>query len=90
MLVACDIATSMKVLKDKTLPVRLETLLIKFGLPVFYKNLDTGSILEAMGHDKKAEGGKNRFVLPVRLGRTEVVSDVPLTVINQALLKRRR
>ncbi len=90
MLVACDIADKLGVLKDKTLPVRLETLLIKFGLPVFYKNLESGAILESMGHDKKAEGGKNRFVLPVRLGRAEVVSGVPVAVINQALLKRRR
>lgn len=90
MLVACDIAACLGVLKDTTLAARLETLLIKFGLPVFYKNLDTKAILEAMGYDKKSEQGKNRFILPVRLGKTQITSDVSSAVITEALLKRKR
>ena len=90
MLVACDIAANLGILKDPALPARLETLLIKFGLPVFYKNLETKAILEAMGYDKKSQAGKNRFILPVRLGKTQISSDVPISVITEALLKRKR
>lgn len=90
MLVACDIARSLGVLKEEKLSERLEALLIKYDLPVFYKGLETKRILEAMGHDKKSLKGKNRFVLPVKMGRTEIVSDVPLAVIQEALQKRRR
>ena len=90
MLVACDIAASLGVLKDRDLPVRLEAILIKFGLPVFYKNLELKALHQAMGYDKKADGGKNRFVLPVRAGKMEIVPDVPAPVITEALLKRKR
>lgn len=90
MLVACDIARSLRVLKAPLLPERLEALLIKFGLPVFYKNIATKSILSALGYDKKAENGANRFILPVRAGKTTLYRGVPSAVINEALLKRKR
>lgn len=90
MLVACDIAAQLGVLKDPQLPQRLEALLVKFGLPVYYKNIDIAAIFEAMGYDKKAIGGKNRFVLPVRLGKTEIVKNISTEVISRALLLRKR
>lgn len=90
MLVACDISKKLGVLKDAELPTRLEGLLVKYGLPVFYKALSMDSILEAMGHDKKALKGKNRFVLPVAFGKTQVVRDIPVPVITEALLNRKR
>lgn len=89
MLAACDIAEKMGILKEKTLTARLEQTLIKFNLPLFYKGLDRETLMKAMGFDKKAEGGKNRFVLPVSLGSVKTVSPVPSDIISAALEKRR-
>ena len=89
MLIACDIARQMGVLEDLSLTARLERILVRFRLPVGWRGLKTDALLEAMGYDKKSESGKNRFVLPVALGRTTVVRDVPVIVIKEALQKRR-
>ncbi len=90
MLVACDIAAKQGLLKDKDLPVRLEKVLLKFGLPVFYRALPTPQLLEAIGYDKKSSKGKNRFVLPISLERTTIVRDVPKETISWALERRKR
>lgn len=89
MLVACDIGRELGVLRDRHLSHRLETVLMKFGLPLFYKGIPEEQILKAMGYDKKSEGGANCFVLPVSLGKTVVVREVPQAVILQAVQKRR-
>ena len=89
MLVACDIAKEMGVLRDEKLTERLESTLMKFDLPLFYKGVSTDSILKAMGYDKKAVQGVNRFVLPVRLGKVTLVKDVPTPLIVNALEKRK-
>ena len=89
MLVACDIAKALGVLKDPTLIERLEKTLLKFNLPLYTKALSTEALLRAMGYDKKTELGANRFVLPVYLGKTTIVKNIPLTVISNCLLKRK-
>jgi 3-dehydroquinate synthase len=89
MLVACDIAETLGILNDKTLSVSLERILVKFGLPTFTQGIALEPILKAMGYDKKSAGGVNRFVLPAGLGKTSVVSDVPLSAIENALKKRK-
>lgn len=89
MLIACDIARKLGVLKEASLIERLEKSLIKFDLPVYFKGLALDPILKAMGYDKKSEAGVNCFVLPVALGKTALVRDVPLSVIAEALRKRK-
>jgi 3-dehydroquinate synthase len=42
-------------------------------------------ILEAMMHDKKVQGGRLRFVLPVGLGRAEVIVAPPTPVVRAGL-----
>jgi len=44
-----------------------------------------GSLLAIMSRDKKAVGGRLRFVLPARIGRVDVVDDVPDALVRQAL-----
>ena len=68
---------------------RLEKTLLKFSLPVYVKGLKEDQILKAMGYDKKTEGRKNRFVLPVKLGKVIVQKDVPIPVIQEALSRRK-
>ncbi len=89
MLVACEIAERLGILKDRRLTERLEKTLIKFELPLYYRGLNLESLLKAMGYDKKSEGGKNRFVLPMGLGRVTIVTDVPNSAIAESLQKRK-
>ncbi len=89
MLAACDISRELGVLKDPDLTRRLEKVLLKFNLPVYHKGLSTENLVKAIAYDKKAVQKKNRFVLPVRMGKVLVVSDVPSAVIKAALEKRK-
>ncbi|MBI4432610.1 MAG: 3-dehydroquinate synthase [Candidatus Omnitrophica bacterium] len=89
MLVACDIARACGVLKDQSLPARLEQTLVKFELPLTYKGIEIETLFKAMGYDKKTLEGKNRFVLPVTLGKTVVLNDIPAAIIQSALTKRK-
>jgi 3-dehydroquinate synthase len=38
-----------------------------------------------MGHDKKVEGGRNRFVLLKRIGEAFVSADVPRAALAEVL-----
>ncbi len=89
MLVASDISRELGVLRDPDLTERIERTLIKFRLPVYTKNVSGEAILKAVGYDKKSLQNKNRFVLPVKLGKTTIVSDVPTTLIASAVEKRK-
>lgn len=89
MLVACDISRQIGCLREKSLPERLEKTLLKFDLPLFYKGCSLEALLKAIGYDKKSIGGKNRFVLPVSVGRVTVVQDVPVEVIKEAFRGQR-
>ncbi len=90
MLVACDISEKMGALKDRDLAAKIEKVLIKFNLPTYTRGLSVESVMKPMGYDKKSQDRKNRFVLPVQLGKTAIISDVPESVIIEALEKRRR
>ncbi|MCG0278419.1 MAG: 3-dehydroquinate synthase [Thermanaeromonas sp.] len=52
---------------------RLEKLLRRASLPVEMPEVDIGSFLEALIRDKKVRDGKVRMVLPVKLGRVEIM-----------------
>ncbi len=47
--------------------------------------LALNDIILAMHHDKKAEAGRLAFVLPIKIGRVVIRSDVPLQVVRSAL-----
>lgn len=68
---------------------RQEVLLRRLGLPTSAPGLDRQQVASAMAHDKKAQYGKLRFVVPARLGQVELVDDVPtetvLTVLEEVL-----
>jgi len=75
MAVAAGLAHRMG-LCDAGVPERVEALLFSLGLPVkFPRDLKPGAVLESIGHDKKAEGGKVRFVLPKRIGEVVITPD---------------
>ena len=51
---------------------RLESLVGRFGLPTSAPGLDPDALMDAMGRDKKNQGGRIRFVLPRAIGRVEL------------------
>jgi 3-dehydroquinate synthase len=55
---------------------RQSRLLAAFGLPVAPPHLPADALMAAMSADKKAEAGRLRFVLPVRLGEVRLFADV--------------
>ncbi|MBI2509027.1 MAG: 3-dehydroquinate synthase, partial [Betaproteobacteria bacterium] len=64
---------------------RMSALLSRAGLPVTAPDLGLTRYLELMGHDKKVEGGRIRFVLLKRIGEAFVSSEVPRAVLADAL-----
>jgi 3-dehydroquinate synthase len=65
--------------------LRQRELLEKVGLTTAMPRLDEGQLLDAMRRDKKAERGKIKFILPMRLGCVEVVSDVDPELVRKVL-----
>jgi 3-dehydroquinate synthase len=55
------------------------------GLPDVAPDLGVDRYLEYMGHDKKVEGGKMRFVLLKKLGEAVITGDVPADVLTAVL-----
>lgn len=84
MLVACQIAKELEMVTAKTTE-RIEALLIKAGLPVKISELSLDKILAAQEHDKKFTAGKNRFILPVGIGKVEIKDNVSQKVIERAI-----
>lgn len=61
---------------DAEFTARQERLLAGLGLPTEMPDLKAGQVLRTMMHDKKVEHGRLRFVLPVAMGKVELVADV--------------
>ncbi|MGE5319443.1 MAG: 3-dehydroquinate synthase, partial [Hyphomicrobiaceae bacterium] len=64
---------------------RTRALIRAAGLPDVAPDLGVNTYLEYMGHDKKVEGGKMRFVLLKKLGEAVITSDVPTAVLTGVL-----
>ena len=64
---------------------RIRTLIRAAGLPDTAPDLGVEPWLEYMGHDKKVEGGKMRFVLLKKMGEAVITADVPTEVLTGVL-----
>ncbi|HTZ11791.1 MAG TPA: 3-dehydroquinate synthase [Candidatus Margulisiibacteriota bacterium] len=84
MLVASRISVRIGLLKPQTERL-IRGLIAKYGLPVFIRNIPLKKIINAHYHDKKFIGAKNRFVLLSGIGKTEIVTGVPLELIIEAI-----
>ena len=69
---------------------RIKNTIKNAELPVKLKNVNLKDILSSLQHDKKFIHGKNRFVLPVRIGKVVVKEDVPEPLIKESLLEIQR
>lgn len=65
---------------------RQEALLRRLGLPVVLDGMSVAALMRAALWDKKSSGGRVRWVLPVALGASALVDDVPDGVVREALL----
>lgn len=64
---------------------RVIDILSRAGLPVTAPELGIERYLALMGHDKKVEGGRTRFVLLNRLGDAFVAEKVPADALREVL-----
>jgi 3-dehydroquinate synthase len=64
---------------------RQDALLAALGLKLDPPAVDGQEMLRAMHRDKKATAGRLRFILPDRIGRVELVDDVPDDSVLAAL-----
>lgn len=87
MLVACSISQKLKLINNKT-SERIELLMANVGLPVKIKGITLDKIIKAHYYDKKFIGNKNRFVLIKRIGKTKIVKNIPLKLIEEAIRER--
>ncbi|SHJ08617.1 3-dehydroquinate synthase [Desulfofundulus thermosubterraneus] len=66
--------------------VRVINLIRRAGLPVeIPPELSTGDLVASMRRDKKVLAGRLTFVLPVEIGRVEIVRDVPEEAVGRVL-----
>jgi 3-dehydroquinate synthase len=64
---------------------RIVDLIRRIPLKVRWSSIAPARVLQALKHDKKSADGKNRFVLPSRLGEVQVVDSVEPAVIQASL-----
>lgn len=64
---------------------RIRTLFERAQLPVAAPDLGAEKYLDYMGHDKKVEGGRLRFVLLREIGRAVIEGNVPAELLQQTL-----
>jgi len=69
----------------KTDRCRIKNIIKNVGLPVKLKGVDLKNILSAESRDKKFIHGKNRFVLPVRIGKVVVKEGIPGHLIKKSV-----
>jgi 3-dehydroquinate synthase len=65
--------------------LKIRSLVKKTGLKTTLKGLDAEDILSRQEHDKKFIHGKNRFVLPVGIGRVVVKEGIPISLVKKAI-----
>jgi 3-dehydroquinate synthase len=70
---------------DPSLTKRQFDLLTALGLPTTLPQVSHEELVELMYHDKKADHGRLRFVLPTKMGHVELVDNVSEDEIRSAL-----
>jgi 3-dehydroquinate synthase len=64
---------------------RITELLARAGLPTAAPGLGVERYLDLMGHDKKVQGGRMRFILVKRLGEAFISAEVPRAALDEVL-----
>lgn len=85
MLAAVQIAARFGCLPDASFYDKLQETAEALQMPVTISGLPAQDIYDALMGDKKTEYGKIRWVLPVRLGKAEIVTDLPRELVETVL-----
>jgi len=87
MRMAADLSSLLRLLK-KVDVAKIEAALNSVGLPAVLRGVSLPRVMQAMMHDKKFEGKKNRFVLAARIGAVKVFENVPEKLIKKVIQRR--
>lgn len=80
MICAARISSKLGLLQERD-RLRIALLIKKCGLPVKISGLKISRIYSSLLRDKKFMRGKNRFILPVSIGKVRVVEDIQFSMI---------
>ena len=72
-------------LLDEKCYLKIKSMIKKTGLPTVLKGLNAHQILSAQEHDKKFIHGKNRFVLPIKIGKTIIKEGIPTSLVKKSI-----
>jgi shikimate kinase/3-dehydroquinate synthase len=72
---------------DAAVEEEVRELLRRHELPVTARNVSPAAVIDAMAHDKKARGGRVRFVLLEAIGRPVWGIDVPDELVEKAVAR---
>jgi 3-dehydroquinate synthase len=84
MLLSGEIAKELLMIRVNDLK-RIKDLVKKAGLPTEIKGVPLKRIMGSHEYDKKFTSGVNRFILPRRIGRVEIIEDIPALLIKTVL-----
>jgi 3-dehydroquinate synthase len=92
--VACGLVAAARLAEaldqaENGLAEEISAVLDEWGLPTCLPHYPIDIILEAMVHDKKRKRGSLRWILPRRVGKVEIVADVPRAVVEGVLRSMR-
>ena len=87
MLCSGDIACRLGLFSDKDF-LRLDRLIRRVGLPTKIRKCSLKDIMKSMKHDKKFVEGVNKFILPIKIGKVEILKDIDESLIKDVLRKR--
>lgn len=63
----------------------IQNIIRLYGLPERFGQLAPEAIIESMSHDKKAVGGKIKYVLPEVIGRVKIITDIDRDILLDVL-----
>ena len=81
---AAKVAEYLKYLDKDSINI-LENLFDNLGLPKEAEGVQVDQIYNAMFKDKKADGGKIKYVIPVKIGDVKLISDIDETLIKNSI-----
>ena len=88
MCIAAELAVSLGLISRET-AARQEALLKAFALPASIPaGYSAEAIFKAMGSDKKNSGGRLKLILPEKIGKAGIYTDVPVEKIMNAISQR--
>ena len=87
MVCAAEMAHRLGLCRKQTVE-RLESLLLKLELPITMNGISVKRLFEAESLDKKFVHGKNRYVLPLRIGKVTIREGIDYRLIRSVVSER--